>query len=233
MRLALLIALLALAAAAVDFGVRGLAAIERAGHEAQALAARADLPELQLADATLPSRARVAELARWRDDLARIAGDHRVRLLDDTRTPPPPRLEVLLPRWPGLPLGDADRAAIAADGRVDAAFARLLQVLDEAAVQQVESLRLQGERTPTAVNDVPGLAALSLALQFVAEPQAALAALEGLVPGQGEPVLVIDQATIHRLEPETWERLPGGLTDPPVRLRVQLRALFGVVADGR
>ncbi len=210
----------------VTWLVAGLGGQERARTEHADLLRR--IERTREARVTLPpvSYAEAEALAAERDRLDEL-GDRRLALLTDPRDAPRGRTlgsvlaDLDLPGLAeGAPLRTQVEAWAADDPAAEAVLARLLALVDEADVAEVESLSRRREDSLA----VPDLAAEAWELVVVSEMDSVLAFLERLVPGHGEPVLSVTSASLRRIDPTLWSTLPDRLEAPPVRLSVRVEA---------
>lgn len=225
MRGPLLLTVLLLAAAA-HFVAVGLPAHRQADRA---------LAELRQREARFADLAARLPAVSWADQealtvaTAELAAQHReglATLLDTSLAAPLPDFEQALTDAPlGAldPLTDALRHQAARDERASRALATLLHLLAESGVVSLSSLELERGGAPRRLPGIDGLVALDASLTVVAGLHEALALLELLVPGHGEPVPLVRQATLQRVDPTRWDVDAGG---PPVKLSIAASVIF-------
>lgn len=226
------LALLALLAASVDFVRRGLPAYEQALEARDALEQRSQALAALLASTPLVAHAELAARGDARQALAAQLDERLLRLLESPTGERAPELVDVLtskgPDWLGLQTDLGRRLVELAAGRppVDRALARATRSMAASRVFAVESITpLHGG----AIRQVEGLEELSTfdcEFVLVAEADDVVQVLEDLSPEPGEPVLSVSAASLRRIEPGLWPGDPVGLRSPPVRLWVTVSALF-------
>jgi hypothetical protein len=221
---ALLVVLLL--AAVAHFGFVGLPAHREAARALDDLRRREDrFAELQR---RLPavSWAEHEALVQAAAELAALDRERLATLLDTSLAQPLPDFETALawaPLAPLDPLADALREAAARSLRAEQTLTALLHALAESGVGSLATLELEHDGEPRAVPAVDGLVAVDASLTVVAGLHEALTLLELLVPGSGEPLLTVRQASLQRVDASAWDAETSG---PPVRLSVSVAAHF-------
>jgi hypothetical protein len=220
------------------FATSGRAAYAAARHEQVALEQRVAELEQVRRDVPLVSYGELSALTDRRDQLAETAGQRLTILVGTGALPPAEDLELVFERagLPSLQPGSALRerlfAWVATEPRAAPVLAALLDRMRTAGIEQLEGLLPSQEGRLAPVAGVPGLGELRFELVVVSELPELLELLESLVPGRGEPVLTTRGASLRRIEPSLWRSAPEHLTSPPVRMRVDVSALFGIASDG-
>lgn len=179
------------------------------------------------------SRDQIKALRAQTETLAEQAGRRRTSLLDGRFATPPPGLGELLngPTGEILAEGSSTRERMlqlaAQHPPLELGLASILH-----AMKAHESLRLEefSFRDRGVTRELPharGLSAVECELVLLGDLEGLLLALDQLVPGRGEPLLVVEHASLRRLDPPLWESLPQTHTQPPIRLWVHLSLVFG------
>ena len=229
----LVVLALVLLAAAAHFAVVGLEAHRKARAADRELSARIEAARA-LADAE-PVVSHLDLQALQSRSSRLVDGNRRglAALLDTSLAGPAPSLDAALresvlttfdPLHQAL-LDQGDRSPEAA-----AALARVLTQLNDNRIRRIRTLELESGGEPGPVPGVEGVEALGVALAVEAGLQDALALLESLAPGAGEPVLAVRQAGLAPVDPGRWDT---DLTEagPPVRLTASLAVLFAAPAE--
>lgn len=175
----------------------------------------------------------VATLADDRDRIAAIRDGWRALLLQGPRESARPGTlaqAIAEARIPSLASNTALGATVVAAGnrsaRDEQTLARIVRILGETRVAEVQTLepRTPGAWRPRA--DVAGLVSTEFQLTVVSGVAELLACLEALVPGRGQPVLSVVNASLRRIEPGHWGTGLAAMSGPPARLSVTIEAVL-------
>lgn len=201
--------------------------------EAQRLSERADTARALMRELTPASREQIEGLRLQRETLAERAGAARTSLLDRAFSSPPPALLSLLEAHPSpllaadAPFGARLRELAAGDAALERGFAALLTALEDAGQPRIEDLSFRAGGELVQVPDTKGLQQLEFELVLLDQLPELLEAFETLIPGRGDPLLVVEHASLRRLEPSLWETLPPDMSSPPVRLWMHIAMVVG------
>jgi len=175
----------------------------------------------------------VAMLAEDRDRIASIRDSWRALLLQGPVEPARPGMlarAIAEARIPSLASNTALGAAVIAQGdhsaRDEQTLARLVRILGETRIAEVQTLELRTPGRWHPVEDVEGLVRTEVQLTVVSGLSEVLDCLEALVPGRGQPVLSLVSGSLRRIEPPHWGTGLGSMTGPPTRLSVTVSAVL-------
>jgi len=236
MRIVTWLCLALLAAALAWSGLRVERSLAASGVEAKLLAQRVETTRRVMRELAPASRAQIEGLRTQREQLAERAGAARASLLDRAFSSPPPALDGLLAGNPSpllaadAPFGAQLRRLAAEEPALERGFAALLSALEAAGLPRIEDLSFRADGALVPLPDTHGLQQLEFELVLLDQLPEVLAVFEALTPGRGDPLLVVEHASLRRLEPSLWETLPPDLSSPPVRLWVHVAM---VVGEGR
>ncbi|GJM22273.1 MAG: hypothetical protein DHS20C15_21880 [Planctomycetota bacterium] len=214
-------------------GLRVRGAWEASRLEADRLSERADAARALMRELSPASREQIEGLRLQRETLAEQAGAARASLLDRAFSSPPPALAGLLENHPSpllavdAPFGARLRELAAAEPALERGFAALLAALEDAGQPRIEDLSFRTSGGLTPVPDTRGLQQLEFELVLLDQLPELLEAFESMIPGRGDPLIVIEHASLRRLEPSLWETLPPDLSSPPVRLWMHIAMVVG------
>ncbi len=123
------------------------------------------------------------------------------------------------------PLHPSLIAQAAVSPRAATTLARVLTQLNDNRIRQIRTLELQGGGAANPVAGIDGIASIGVSLSIESGLHDALALLEDLAPGAGEPVVTVQQASLAPVDARRWG---SDLNEagPPVRLTVSLAVLF-------